>query len=154
MHKTNDALHTLIFKNKKYQKWKHESCQHKLIFQKKNHHVKNRDKNLFTRITFEKNTISWTRGQIALYKVNKLISKISRQIKHDQTRSILYTLHQGFPNWGTCTPRGTFARFRGYIWSEGNNYLHNTWCCNLHSDCTFLIFFVLISTTFIEISWV
>jgi len=22
---------------------------------------------------------------------------------------------QGFPNWGTCTPRGTFAYPKGYI---------------------------------------
>ena len=27
----------------------------------------------------------------------------------------LYQLNQGFPTWGTCTPRGTFAYLRGYI---------------------------------------
>jgi len=24
-------------------------------------------------------------------------------------------LEQGFPTWGTCTPRGTFAHLKGYI---------------------------------------
>jgi len=24
-------------------------------------------------------------------------------------------LHQGFPAWGTCTPRGTFFYLKGYI---------------------------------------
>jgi len=27
----------------------------------------------------------------------------------------LYGLEQGFPTWGTCTPRGTFAYPKGYI---------------------------------------
>jgi len=26
-----------------------------------------------------------------------------------------YVLDQGFPNWGTCTPGGTFAYLKGYI---------------------------------------
>ena len=26
-----------------------------------------------------------------------------------------YYLHQGFPNWGTCAPRGTFRLLKGYI---------------------------------------
>jgi len=24
-------------------------------------------------------------------------------------------VEQGFPNWGTCTPSGTFAHLKGYI---------------------------------------
>ena len=26
-----------------------------------------------------------------------------------------YDIRQGFPNWGTCTPRGTFRLLKGYI---------------------------------------
>jgi len=28
---------------------------------------------------------------------------------------LFLVLDQGFPNWGTCTPRGTFAYLKGYI---------------------------------------
>jgi len=31
------------------------------------------------------------------------------QLKHH------VSINQGFPNWGTCTPRGTFAYLKGYI---------------------------------------
>ena len=29
--------------------------------------------------------------------------------------ALLIGLEQGFPNWGTCTPSGTFAYVKGYI---------------------------------------
>jgi len=36
----------------------------------------------------------------------------SSQVQYLQ---LIVTLEQGFPNWGTCTPRGTFTYPKGYI---------------------------------------
>jgi len=33
------------------------------------------------------------------------------------TEKVFNPLQQGFANWGTCTPRGTFAYLKGYFWS-------------------------------------
>jgi len=31
------------------------------------------------------------------------------------SEKVMVALDQGFPNWGTCTPRGTFAYLKMYI---------------------------------------
>jgi len=51
--------------------------------------------------------------------LNKTISFVVKQYRSlDFVRSRFtraHLLEQGFPTWGTCTPRGTFAYPKGYI---------------------------------------
>jgi len=36
-------------------------------------------------------------------------------LKSELANVALHSIDQGFPTWGTCTPRGTFAYPKGYI---------------------------------------
>jgi len=40
---------------------------------------------------------------------------VSMATAFQQKKLRIHGLEQGFPNWGTCTPRGTFAYLKGYI---------------------------------------
>jgi len=37
------------------------------------------------------------------------------KLKRNNISIYCLLLEQGFPAWGTCTPRGTFAYLKGYI---------------------------------------
>jgi len=42
-------------------------------------------------------------------------SNIQLVHRHFLSEKCVDHLNQGFPTWGTCTPRGTFADPKGYI---------------------------------------
>jgi len=51
----------------------------------------------------------------SLSKIREDFGELEQQAQVTLPNGNYKTLPQGFPTWGICTPRGTFAYLQGYI---------------------------------------